>query len=167
MRPPIEPSASEQVKTPDTDLLLRFVADRDEPCPICAYSLRGLAEQVCPECGAPLRLQVGSPQTGIAAWALGMISFALALGFDGVVSILFTVGLLLSPTTNWQPIGLVTGFVTLSGSMLAGMIWLSRSRRAWHRRPTRVQWRWGAAIFLGVGLMHALVGAAFVIIANT
>jgi hypothetical protein len=167
MIPPDDADLPAPGETPETGLLLTFVADRDEPCPVCSYSLRGLTGPICPECGAPLRLRVGSPQLRVGAWALGIVSFALALGFDGVVAILLTAALIANPSTQWQPVGLVTGFVVLSGAMLGCLLWLVRGRPAWHRRPTGAQWRRASAIFLGVGLLHALFGLLLVLALNS
>lgn len=144
----------DQGETLASGLLLRFVEKRDEPCPVCGYSLRALTEPRCPECGAPLKLQVGSPQIRVGAWALGIVSFALALGFDSVVSVLLVIALAASPAPVWQPYGLVTGFVALSAMMLGCLLWLGRARRSWNRRKTRIQWRWAISIFCGVGLLH-------------
>ena len=38
--------------------LLAWLADRDVPCPLCGYNLRGLIALRCPECGHDLRLAV-------------------------------------------------------------------------------------------------------------
>ena len=37
-------------------ILPTFLAHRDEPCPSCAYNLRGCTSPNCPECGRELRL---------------------------------------------------------------------------------------------------------------
>jgi hypothetical protein len=36
---------------PAAQRLARYLADRDAKCPRCAYNLRGLASDRCPECG--------------------------------------------------------------------------------------------------------------------
>ncbi len=43
----------------ETELLLRFVAHRDQACPKCDYNLRNLTRPICPECGEELKLTVG------------------------------------------------------------------------------------------------------------
>ena len=45
-----------------SDHLQSFLADRDEPCPACGYSLRGLTTPTCPECRAAVTLQVVNHQ---------------------------------------------------------------------------------------------------------
>lgn len=113
-----------------------------------------------------LTLQVGSPQLRVGAWALGMVSFALGLGFDGVVSVVLLTALIMNPAQQWEPYGIVTLFLSLSGGMGAGLLWLGRRRTAWTKRPVREQWLRGGLVFLAVGLLHGLVGAAFLLAAG-
>lgn len=138
-----------------------FVADRDELCPVCDYSLRGLTEPRCPECGSSLELRVGSPQLRVGPWAVAMVSFALGLGFDGVVAVLMIAALIANPTTMWEPIGIVSGFVVLAGVMLIGLVRVARSRPTWTRRPVRTQRFLASAVFACVGVVHAVVGVGF------
>ena len=42
----------------DTDVLRRFLHNRDAPCPRCGYNLRNLEGARCPECGDELVLRV-------------------------------------------------------------------------------------------------------------
>ena len=146
-----------------SDHLLEFVACCDEPCPVCGYSLRGLAEPRCPECGSSLELRVGSPQLRVGPWAVALVSFALGLGFDGVVSLLMTIALILDPTTSWEPIGVVSGFTVLAGAMLIGLVRVARSRPTWTRRTVRTQRLLAAVVFGCVGGIHAMVGTAFIL----
>lgn len=148
-------------KNNGTHHLLAFVAECPAACPICDYSLRGLATPTCPECGAELELHVGSPRLRIGPWALGVVSFALALGFDGVVTVMMTLALILNPAIAWQPYGIASGFALLTALMLGGLIVLSRARREWTRRPVSTQRLWATTIFCGVGLFHAAVGMLF------
>ena len=150
----------------ETEHLLAFLADRDAPCPVCDYSLRGLTAPICPECGAALARQLGSPQIRVGAWALAMVSFALGLGFDGVVSVVLLTALVISPAQQWEPYGIVTLFLALSGGMGMGLLWLGRRRASWTKRPVRQQWLRGGGVFLAVGLLHGLVGAGFVLVAQ-
>lgn len=142
--------------------LLAFVAECPAVCPVCDYSLVGLAEPRCPECGAELRLQVGSPRLRVGPWALAMVSFALALGFDGVVSIMMILAIALSPNAGLIAFGIVSIFLLLSGGMAAGLIAVARGQTKWTRRPIRNQWTIAGTIFVVVGGLHALVGIGWV-----
>jgi hypothetical protein len=144
--------------SPEISRLLGFVADRDEPCPACGYSLRGLTRPICPECGASLTLRVGSPQLRVGAWVLAIVSFALALGFDGVVAALLIVAIVASGPTQWEPIGIASGFVVLAILMLSGLIVVARSRVAWTRLATNTQWVRSGTVFCCVGVLHGFVG---------
>jgi hypothetical protein len=43
---------------PDDQVMLDWLASRDAACRMCAYNLRGLTSNRCPECGNQLRLSV-------------------------------------------------------------------------------------------------------------
>ena len=65
--------------TPDEQTLFEFLRERDVPCPLCAYNLRGLTTSRCPECGRELRLSVGLSEPFMLAWiALAFVIFATA-----------------------------------------------------------------------------------------
>ena len=65
----------------DEAALLDFLRDRDVPCPLCAYNLRGLTSPRCPECGHELHLTVGVTDLRIGAWVTCLIGLAAAAGF--------------------------------------------------------------------------------------
>lgn len=60
-------------------MLTMFLADQDEPCPMCGYNLRALQGHTCPECGNALRLGVGLQEPRWAAFVVGLA--ALSGGF--------------------------------------------------------------------------------------
>lgn len=39
------------------EMLRRYLADHDAPCPACGYNLRGLEGETCPECGEAVALR--------------------------------------------------------------------------------------------------------------
>lgn len=170
-----EPPQSTPSTNNGTRHLLAFVAECPAECPVCDYSLRGLTQPRCPECGAELELRVGSPRLHVGAWALAMTSFALALGFDGVVSIIFLIVLVTTSIAAFfpPPAGppaapppllaflLTSFFIVLAASMAAGLLVVARSRSRWTRKPTRQQWKHAIIVFLSVGTFHALIGLAW------
>ena len=62
------------------NLLLVFLRDRDVPCPACAYNLRNLTTNHCPECGHAMALGVRMAGRGLKAWIALLILTCLAAG---------------------------------------------------------------------------------------
>lgn len=147
----------------DNEALVDWLKRHDESCPACAYSLVGLLEARCPECGAPLELAVASPNSNPGPWALAAISFALALGFDAVVTIFLTgVMLFIAGMPPLFPQGLIyLGFLSLTIASVVGLI-LTISHRTWWARQDRPrQWRASRLIFMIVGAVHAAFALLF------
>lgn len=71
--------------SPDQIDLAAFLATRDAPCPVCGYNLRSLLTDRCPECGRHLVLAVGTTEPKLGAFILGLVGWALGLGFCGIV----------------------------------------------------------------------------------
>jgi hypothetical protein len=69
----------------DASLLKEYLADRDVPCPICGYSLRGLQRADCPECAHQLLLGIGLAQEGPTAYAFAMAPLGIGLVIEGLV----------------------------------------------------------------------------------
>jgi len=80
------PTAAER----DEQALLDFLSSRDAPCPACGYNLRMLHKPVCPECGLPITLTVGSGIAFRRAWAIALCLSAMLAGI-GLVFILLTI----------------------------------------------------------------------------
>ena len=153
------------------DLLVRFLADRDAPCPVCRYNLRGLAADTCPECAAPIRLDIASPSLHIGPFVLAIVSLALGAGFDLVVTLIFSITALIfadpSVPASWIGPLIVLGTLgSLGTSCLLGIILLVKRRPRWNRLGPRRQWRTAILTFVGVGGVHALVGVAFLAVLN-
>jgi hypothetical protein len=109
--------------TDEQQFLQDFLSQRDWPCPICNYNLRGLTRSRCPECGEVLALQVNVAEPKLA----GLLFIYLVLVF------LFKGGHV-GPWTLWVAAGVGTFICTLS---LLGWIrircWLNRQSvgRSW------------------------------------
>jgi hypothetical protein len=131
----------ETVPATEADLLCRYLAEHDAPCPVCRYNLRGCTSPTCPECGEPLALSLGGTGTN-ALWYLASVLFA------AYVLTSFTLSLLTSATqfavlggVIGQPVwvvGLALGVVkVLIGAALLGGVLVARRRR-WRLR--RIRW---------------------------
>ena len=163
-------------RMPDADAdhaaLLKWLADHDELCPACRYDLRGLAAIHCPECDSRLTLSVSSPDIRLGPWLLAVISFALGLGFDAVVCVLFAVGATIALASN-PPAGsgpppsfyvLPASLIVLALACFTGIAWLVRRRHRWLRLTPRAQWKGALAVFVGVGAVHLFVGIVFIVL---
>jgi len=141
--------------------LVAWLAEHDEPCPVCGYNVRGLTTSACPECAAPLRLGVTSPQHLLGPWLLAIIACSLALGFDGVILTLLTTAViveLFARQTVSVPFMLVGTFVTL-GTLSGGTLWLFIARRRqWRMAQANVQWARAGAVTVAVFIIHAAAG---------
>lgn len=146
--------------------LIRWVTGRDVPCPVCRYNLHGLVEARCPECGAPLHLHVGSDNLHLGPWILAITGPTLGLGFDGVMAIITLGERVLqppaSPLFRSTLVTLSAVFFVMAAICAAGLLTLIRNRATWTRMRARRQWIWGAAIFSGVGAVHAIIGAVMI-----
>jgi hypothetical protein len=141
--------------------LVAWLAEHDEPCPVCGYNVRALTAPTCPECAAPLRLGVTSPQHLLGPWVLAIIACSLALGFDGVVMTLGATGIvveLFMRGTFSAPYILIGTFVTLGG--LSGItLWaLIARRRQWRMAQPNVQWARAGAVAVAMFIIHAIGG---------
>lgn len=146
------------VEAQPRDLLLRFLADRDEPCPVCSYNLRGAPNAHCPECGTPLELRVGSPEARVGPWLVALVPSVAALGFHGLI--LF-IGLgrwfwatFVDPGMYWsssdERMLIMFSWPTVLLGAVVGTL-LVRRRKAW-RLPRGTQWL-RAAITAGFTLI--------------
>ncbi len=151
----------------DLTTLITWLADHDEQCPICSYNLRGLAQDRCPECNAQLTLTVWSEQMRVGPWVLGVVSFSLGAGFDGVMSFLLGGGLIIAPPQRaalWGvPLAILASLITLCGVCMIGIGWFVIRRRAWARLPIRRQWQYAWMIFAVVATGHAAFGGLLVL----
>ncbi len=136
---------SAQSPSDETELLLRFLRERNHPCPKCGYDLRNLTRPVCPECGEELALSVGRRNTNYE-----LLILTLAPGiFSGIAA-----GLLLIPLTYFGlilsrgahlPVLFADFFGLFSGF---SMLMLFRRRRAFMKLPRRRQLHCVAAAWL-------------------
>ncbi|MBX3317697.1 MAG: hypothetical protein KF902_12645 [Phycisphaeraceae bacterium] len=147
-------------------MLREFLALNDAACPVCGYNVRGLVHQSCPECNAPLSLGVTSENLSIGPWVLAIVSFAMAAGFDGVVSTVLTILIIANPPPIWIPYAVVGMFMTLAIASLACVVRVVRKRKRWAFQTRRIQWRWALLCLGGVFTLHACIGIAFALLAN-
>lgn len=63
------------------DMLARYLAEDDVPCPGCGYNLRGLTGDRCPECSQALELGVRLVEPRLGALIFGLVGMGMGTGF--------------------------------------------------------------------------------------
>jgi hypothetical protein len=85
------------------DLLVAFLTNRTTPCPRCRFDLRDVREPRCPECGEPIRLQVGAARP-LIWWFIVAIAPGIFSGIAAsILAIPMTVSLVLGLPGNIPP----------------------------------------------------------------
>ena len=127
----------------DHELLTTHLAERDEPCPGCAYNLRGLTGTRCPECNQELRLRVGLMDPHLAWYIFGIVGIGMSLGFCALL--LIWVGSMIA-TGSSGPQGRDI-LLLAAGSIVAGalMWWWLGARRRFAGASPRSRWNYAAA----------------------
>jgi hypothetical protein len=100
----MEEHQTRQDNTPDTvadaELLARYLADRDVPCPKCGYNLRTLSGRCCTECGTALRLGVSPVEPILRAWIASVVAAATGAGI-GMLFLALILGRAGMPPREW------------------------------------------------------------------
>lgn len=142
--------------------LVAWLATHDAACPVCEYQLRGNPTAACPECGSGLELGVRAPGLRLGWWLLAIVSFALAAGFDGVVTILMSTMMVLHGPPRGAGALAVLGFLGTFAAMsvvcVALLLLTVRRRARWMRLGRDTQRRAAIAIFVAVLVTHSIVG---------
>lgn len=99
-------------------------------CPVCRYSLEGLKNDRCPECGAELVLGVHSPSLRLGPWVFAVVATAMPGGFCAFMSIFAVLSLLDGQMPRNQLIHMIAVIVlaVIYASILVALV---RLRRRW------------------------------------
>jgi len=131
----------------DEQLLINFLADRDTPCPLCGYNLRGLQRGACPECNQALVLKVDLAEHRLAALIVAFLCLGSGIGVDLLLLVVVPLDLLHGAKFDAYLVrGLVTaalGLAVESGVLVA----LLRLRRRFQRLDPSTRWIIVFAIF--------------------
>ncbi|MCH7791633.1 MAG: hypothetical protein IIB55_09310 [Planctomycetes bacterium] len=135
------------------DAFLRgYLAERDEPCPMCEYNLRGLTGAVCPECGESLRIRVSLREPKMGLYLCGVIGWAVGVGFSGLLLVTWVLPSWIYGGYNAELRFTWTLWfqIAVQGPMMGLSVWKGRWIR---RRSQRVRWCLAvAAWIISIGL---------------
>ena len=144
-----EPAASESA-------LRVYVTETGARCPRCAYSLSGLKNDQCPECGKTLRLAIGmAPRDW--TWHYGLLGLILGELLLVIVLISITANVVLGSWHREPVVAVISGIVILACA------WQSFALARWIVRrggvaPLHAALAWGTtAALLGVLWLAAYV----------
>ncbi len=102
------------------EMLRAFLAEHDEPCPMCRYNLRGIAGGVCPECGEGLRLAVRRDSAHPGWYTIGRLGIIIAAALHVAPMLLFL------PWSVWLTVILLPGSAV---SLLTLAAWVGLRHR--------------------------------------
>lgn len=146
--------------------LTAFLAEHGAECPVCGYALDGITRPACPECAAPLALAISSPNLGFGPLITAIVALALAVGFDGVFSLLMTIPIVFEPGAPTFIFILWFGLIALGLVSLLLLIALATRRKQWQRKTRRAQWIRAIFISVVVFLVHAAFGGGMMYLAQ-
>lgn len=115
----------------DDELLIAFLHDHEEKCPVCEYNLKMLTKAVCPECGRGLTLSVGTSEPYMRPWIVLMV----ACTSGGALGIFWCLAILrggLPPDNLIIPV-----FCQII--MLPVTVWLIKCRRSFFKIKAKTQ----------------------------
>lgn len=152
---------------PASDLaaLREYLTERDVACPSCAYNLRGLTVDRCPECNEFLVLRVSMAEPKLGAW-LGTLSGLLACCGGALICVLLVVYLSIFEK-GWPrgreffPVVVYPVLILIVEGVLVGWLASTRGRR-WFRahnpraRRCMVVVSW-SALFLAVAAFVLMI----------
>jgi hypothetical protein len=141
-------SSAEKNEGIEVELLRRFLAGRDVPCPRCEYNLRDLHGDHCPECGDGLIIRVNMAEPRLAALICGLVGLSAGAGLNGLLLVYGAAMMLFTGrgSNSWQQFFYCNG-IGFTVTVLMLLLWLRNWRRI-RRLPSGTQWRWAIACWL-------------------
>jgi len=147
------------------DPLLVALLDRDAAsCPVCAYSLKGLRSDRCPECGERLGVGIRAENPRLGWWVCGLLGLASGMGFFVVVHG-FIVWVLVQEGWDDDVVEAWPLFLGLVVHALGLALWIRLGRRI-RRARTGVRAclaivMWAVSAILTTGMIWLFVGIVF------
>ncbi|MCZ6834659.1 MAG: hypothetical protein O7G85_02700 [Planctomycetota bacterium] len=122
-------------------LLSAFLSERDVPCPGCAYNLRSILMNHCPECGMPLYLMVRGTHVSNGLQFARLLTMALPLGFNLIFTMIGFVGAMFARSWRDQDWVLLVGFAFFTILFMGGLTWVMATTKSFHQRPRSSQFK--------------------------
>jgi hypothetical protein len=94
-------SAIMQDESSEQDVIIRYLALYEVPCPRCEYNLHALTVPRCPECGEQVHLRVMPRQSGARAWVAMMLAAATLWGPGVCLLALILIHDRVAPPRGW------------------------------------------------------------------
>jgi hypothetical protein len=116
------------LSNPDA-LLEQFLAERDVVCPSCAYNLRGLKSDRCPECGDVLELSLRLVEPRQAALITGLVGLSAGAGLGGLLVIYALILTTLMGRRGLMDEFLAVNLIGFVAHAVVILLWV----RYWHR----------------------------------
>jgi hypothetical protein len=124
----------------DLQLLHQFLQGRDVPCPSCAYNLRDLPGERCPECGQVIVLRVQLAEPKLAAMLTGLVGLSAGAGLNGLLLVYFLITVAVIRRSSGGMAYFFAfnaiGFLVQGGALAA---WIALWRRI-RRLPPALRW---------------------------
>ncbi len=139
----------------DPELLLAVLAQHSLACPVCGYDVRSLKRPACPECGARLRLRLGSPDLRIHHLIAGLVGLALGLGFTANIGLMLTVQIIRGAGPSSGITGAAVYAAATSVILLTLLIATVRARQRF------LSWRGQRQRIASLGLILLSIACAF------
>lgn len=144
----------------NAEMLKTFLAERDLPCPSCTYNLRGLRNNVCPECHQSLEVTVALTEPKLALFLTAVVGLAMGVGFS---ALLFFYAIVISMRKGLTDIPREFWVITGVGLVVTAPLLLLMLRK--HKAIRR--WRIAARVWLAIAawlltLANVLVFSIFV-----
>lgn len=88
------PEQSPEQSNGDERILIEWLSQHNEACPVCKYNLRSLTSSKCPECGWELQLRVGTKDAILGSWIGTLVSVCIGagLGIPSIIALIMSQG---------------------------------------------------------------------------
>lgn len=135
--------------------LIAHLHNRHAPCPACEYDLHRVNGAKCPECGAPMPMELLRGTQRSTAWFPASLCVAVALGIDGVIFLLLCLASLVGGGGRGAGIT-VAEFGMATFACAAVLLNLYSARHWWATQTSPQHWRGMWSILISTIVLHVV-----------